>query len=310
MTPEPLIEIETLTGISDEVREAVTRANSTFDALRTQFEELEASDKRLLSIPGMGIPTLNVSYELATVHLLRAINLARGAAAAISSNNQVAAFPQLRSLVETWLALAYATVRFEALVVNGERWGKYDEIAMRLLLGTTSGGDHKVIQIGQMLTTVKEAVTDEDEKEVALWREFLDEWYGRLSDGTHPTQWSVTYHSEPREDGLGVHWKSEPDREGLDSLIGDLDMALALTYRQLSELFSVADEMRVRYRDGPYQDEAQRELAMEYLRRIADSSRPEFLTPEAHAIAVERARLLLPFLEGQDTDGSPRSIAP
>jgi len=241
---DALFDLEAIADLAPDVVAQARQANETYAKLQQRFTELEEGSERLLVIPGMAIPTLSVPYELATVHVLRAIELARAVAHSIQTNNQVAAFPTLRSLVESWLVIGYATIRFQALAIDRAKWKRFDEIAMRLLLGNTSDDRYAVIEIGHMLATVRKAIEEEGTEESAQFSGFIHEWYGWLSNGTHPTQWSVTMHSQPRADGLGIHWANMPDRAGLAALIGDLEFGLFLLDRQLDELFAVAEAVR------------------------------------------------------------------
>jgi hypothetical protein len=97
------------------------------------FDQLRSSDERLKTLPGLPYPSLSAVLELATVQSLRGLELTRGAGHLLQDGNLVAVLPVIRSLFETWILLIYSEARFRELVVEGNRWDRFDELAMRLL---------------------------------------------------------------------------------------------------------------------------------------------------------------------------------
>jgi RNA polymerase Rpb6 len=95
-------------GVTEKEQELKRSIEASFARLEEFFAELEQSDARSIPLPGGPLPTLSAPYELATVHALRALQLAEGAARLLESNNYLAVYPVTRALFETWAALSYA----------------------------------------------------------------------------------------------------------------------------------------------------------------------------------------------------------
>ena len=291
--------------LESELLDVKASIEARFAELQELFVEVECSDMRLKPLPGAPIHTFGIPHELATIHSLRALELAAGAAAAIETDNHVAAFPLLRSLFETWVVLAYAQERFTALAVEQSRWQRYDEIAMRLLVGRTQPGGRDIIRIGNMIDHVKATFGAElDEEERADWVTFIEDWYSMLSDGTHPTNWSLAYYGDPRRDELGMSWSRKPNQSGRGQLLGDLDLSLGLIARQLRDLLDSSERIRSSFEAGPYREQRHRERAVDFLRRIVESPQPEGMSGEAYSIARFRAAALIDYFEDQGTEGS------
>lgn len=214
------------------------------------------------------------------MYSLRALTLAEGAALLIKHRQYAPAYPVLRSLFEVWAAVTYAHVRFRALVVRGNKWAKFDQIASRLILGTTSQPDTpEVIEIGHMLDEARSHMIEylvEDESgdtDPETVRDVLDQAYSTLSDGTHPTQFALLAHVKIREDKLGVKWQLDAiDETGQVrlSLLDDLRFALRLLREFVPLLSATGDEIESAARSGPMQDPQVREATIQALKRLLE----------------------------------------
>lgn len=227
-----------------------------YKRLEGLFDELNRSRARLKTMPELPMPTLAVPYELATVYVLRSLELTRGAAKLIETNNQASLYPVIRALFEVWAAAAYAHERFQTLVVEGNRWQRFDEIALRLLLGSTSDSvGPEVVKIGDMIAVARTHISATLEhfganKEEVV--EHIDSTYADLSDGTHPTQRGLIGYFEERQDGLGTHWQRSAANETLATLFEDLYFSLRLVREARLDLRTTADDVETASRSGPY----------------------------------------------------------
>lgn len=282
------------------VSELAATIEEEYGRLEKLFDELNRSRARLRTMPELPMPTLAVPYELATVYCLRGLELARGAAQLIESNNQASAFPVIRSLFELWAAATFAHERFQAQVVRGSKWKRFDEIAGRLLLGSTSsdiGPD--VIGIGDMIAVARSHFSElierlgGDKQEVV---EHIDSTYAQLSDGTHPTQRGMMGYFEEREDGLGSYWKRSAASEMLQWLIQELHFSVRILRETLLDLRTTADDVEVAARTGPMQDPKIRQATIAYIERLLEG---EGISPESR----EKMEALHEYL----TSGEPIS---
>ncbi len=196
--------------------------------MKALFASLSGSDRRLKGIPGIPLPSTAIPFEFAAIQALRSLELTDAARLLIGRGNRVAAFPVLRALFETWIAVEFAIVRFTSLVLEGNHWDRFDQTGMRLLRGRSDAADplEKVIKIGDMISTVKAELGELDAA-------FLTRIYDDLSDWTHPTIWSATLHMQSREDGLGTILNRHAEQGDVGPL-WDLDMLLAQVSPQRS----------------------------------------------------------------------------
>lgn len=289
-------------GVSD----VVARAEEEYGRLEELFDELNHSRARLKTMPELPMPTLAAPFELATVYSLRSLELARGAAQLIESNNQASAYPVIRALFEVWAAATFAHERFQVLVVRGSKWKRFDEIASRLLLGSTSSSiGPEVIGVGDMIAIARShfAITLErfggDRQQIV---EHIDSTYAQLSDGTHPTQRGMMGYFEEREDGLGSHWQRSAANRMLPWLIHELHFSMRIVREALLDLRTTANDVETASRSGPMQDPLIRQETISYIERLLEG---EGLSPESR----QKMRALHKYLtsEGQTLDGDNSS---
>lgn len=275
--------------LPQDLREMKTSIEENYERISVLFRELESNPKRLKPLPGMPLPTLSIPYELMTVQVLRTLELADGAALMIERGNHPSAFPLLRGLMETWLTLAYATVRFRALVVDAKKWDRFDEIASRLLQGQTSDPEAKaVIEIGQVRSAVRDAMSSAGQSDVG---EALEQTYAELSDGTHPTIWSLAYYGGERGDGLGVNWSRKSEQGGMGGPLFDFDTSLKLILGEVERLYRTAEEVDAAFKEEFSQDKGLRQQTVAVLRAMLAGSgnAPD----EQRRILEERIKALL-----------------
>lgn len=158
-------------GLYEGEAEIADAIRAEFAKLEELFNVLEASEARLIPIPGLGIPSLAMVREIATVQALRAIKLVEGSAILLQQLNYPSALPAVRALFETWVMLAYANVKFRELGIYGDNWAKFDEWARRLLSGRSSP-DSPVphikigVMVGDVLEMFREPLQDDEGAEV------------------------------------------------------------------------------------------------------------------------------------------------
>jgi hypothetical protein len=288
---------------ADELRQ---RIEGRFKDLEQLFERVATSGKRLKTLPKLPLPTLAIPYELAAIQSLRALHLTTGAAHLLDEANWAAAFPVLRALFELWISVEYAERSFRHLVVNKSRWGRYDEIATRLLRGRTAAGldpdesppeEAAIIPIGQMLDLVANEIASDSEAVAKAIRHH----YAVLSDYTHPTIWSLVQSLEERPDGLGTIIHRDPQLRGVLGPLSDLDLLLGLTVDGLTRFEKTADEMEDAFRRGPGTDPVAQAATRAFLESLA-AANPSLPEREAELFA-ERLESLLEHFQTQANQG-------
>jgi hypothetical protein len=291
---------------ADGVLPLKSQIEEDFRKLEELFSELHASDRRLKVIPVLALPTLAVPYELCTREALRALELAEGAALLLEGANYIAAQPVIRSLFETWIAVAYAGFRFHELVVEENNWSRFDEIGMRLLTQRSDQDKTKLIGIGMMLDHVSKHYADGLSGPDGLQGtdEFLKSVYDQMSDGAHPTPWALMPYGGVRPDQLGMTWSRDPSETGL-ALMSDLKMSLGMVVGAIEFLKSTADEIQKKFRDTQATDQAGLDAAIETLERMLQ--REPTLAPEALQIFRERAGPLVEALKKRRETGAGAS---
>lgn len=279
----------------DELKAGIEQS---IEELEQLFDSLSESDQRLKPLPLMPLPSLSIPYEYAALQTLRALELAEAARMLIEAENRVAVCPVLRSLFETWMAVDYATVRFSKLVLEGERWEKFQHIGRRLLRGRSDADaddpDARIIQIGDVIGGVKASVNAKD-------AEVIDLIYNDLSDWTHPTIWSAVFHMEEREDGLGTKLSRTPAPDDFGGPLFDLDLFLVRFLVGVRRLLQVADNASEAFSAGPG-SKGDPEAIKTLLRRILEN--PPDIPAVQVAVLTERAKALLASYEG-DADVRP-----
>lgn len=293
---EPFGELDEASLTEDEL-DLKHSIEASFSRLETLFAELEKSDARSIPLPGGPLPTLSAPYELATIHALRALQLAEGAAQLLESANYPAVFPVNRALFETWLALSYAEIMFRRHVLEGNQWDRFNEKAVRLLQGKTSDPTGpKIISVGSMLDEVKRQVGEADSQATSQEEQaakFLDSVYAELSDGTHPTMWSLAGHSEIREDRTGVRWRRRANPGLRSGPLFDLDLCLKFIIGATERLVETADGVKEAFREVPGADDKLRQAAAKVVETVL--ANPPELPDEARRVLEERGSALLEY---------------
>lgn len=190
-----------------------------YDAIEHFFFSQSASSDRLKPDPMSRLPTPAAVRSLSIVYALRDLELAEGAVLLLEEGNLVAALPVVRSIYEVLFAILYVDARFGEFVAKGEPDG-FAQTARRLMSAKSSGGEAGYpIAISKLkgkaiehLRTIDKAelTNDPADLEPGALADNLALRYGELSDGTHPTQWSMTAYTRPRKDGLGLDWTRKP----------------------------------------------------------------------------------------------------
>lgn len=287
-----------------ECNELGERIASRYRELEELFDHLASSPKRLKTMPRMPMPPLAVPYELGAIQCLRALHLSTGAARLIGESNWAATFPVLRALFEVWISLEYAERSFRRLALDKSQWGRYQEIASRLLRGRTAAGldegeqpdeDARIIPIGQMLDLVTNEIAEGSEDAARAIRHH----YSELSDYTHPTIWSLTFNIKARPDGLGTVIDRAPKSQGTLGPLSDLDLLLSVTLEVLTRLEKTADEVEDAFRHGPGQDPAAEEATRTFLEALA-ASNPSLPEGESEVFAERLESLLEHFRSRAD----------
>lgn len=275
-----------------ELKASIVRSVEELERL---FGDLSDSDRRLKPLPALPLPSLSIPYEYAALQTLRALELADAARGLIEAENRVAVFPVLRSLFETWMAVDYATIRFSKLVLEGEKWQRFDHIGRRLLRGRsdadTTDRDAQIIRIGDIIGGVKGAVGEKD-------AQVIDQIYDDLSDWTHPTIWSAVFHMESREDGFGTYLSRDPAHDDFSGPLFDLDLFLARFLVAVKRLLEVANDISAAFKEGPAKDTRDHEAIKTLLRKVLES--PPDLPATQVAVLTERAKALLESYEGEE----------
>lgn len=239
-------------GLSpDELRQK-RNIEHDYDAIEHFFFSQSASSMRLKPHPTTKLPTPAAVRSLSIVYALRGLELTEGVVLLIEEGNLVAALPSIRSVYEVLFAVLYVDGQFGEFVRNKEPNG-FAQTARRLLSAKSSGGDAGYPRaIGRMkeraiqhLRTLESSAITSDQADVdpSAIADNLATRYSELSDGTHPTQWSMPAYTSAREDGLGLDWsrKPTPSVSRLYALV-HLSHPLALTRRLLPRLPQLAEE--------------------------------------------------------------------
>lgn len=239
-------------GLSrDELRQK-RNIEHDFDAIEHFFFAQSASRKRLKPHPMAAIPTPAAVRSLSIVYALRTLELTEGVVLLIEAGNSVAALPSIRSVYEVVFAILYVDSHFSEFVNKKEPNG-FTQTARRLLSAKSSGGDAGYpVPVGRMkeravqhLRTLDKSAltTDPADLDPSAIAENLALRYDELSDGTHPTQWSMTAYTSGRQDGLGLDWtrKPVPGISRLYTLV-HLSHPLALIRRLIVRLPRLAEE--------------------------------------------------------------------
>lgn len=240
------------TGLSrDELRQK-KNIEHDYDAIEHFFFAQSASRRRLKPHPMTTIPTPAAVRSLSIVYALRTLELTEGVVLLIEAGNLVAALPNIRSVYEVLFAVLYVDSHFGEFVHKKEPNG-FAQTARRLLNAKSSGGDAGYpVPVGRMkqravqhLRTLERnsLTTDRADLDPSAIAENLALRYDELSDGTHPTQWSMTAYTSAREDGLGLNWsrKPVPGIARLYALV-HLSHPLALIRRLIIRLPRLAEE--------------------------------------------------------------------
>jgi hypothetical protein len=162
---------------------------------------------------------------------------------------------------------------------------------------TSDPAPAKVLSIRHMLDEVKREAgkngseaTGQAEKEAAA---FLESVYAELSDGAHPTMWSLAGHFEIREDRTGVRWHRRADPSLRGGPMFDLDMCLKLVVGAIRRLVETADQVKEAFRKGPGSEEKHRHAVAKVVEAVL--ANPPELPDKAGTLLQQRGSALLEY---------------
>lgn len=233
---------DSLTG---EENRALDSINDVFNAIDSYFLITAKAAHRVKASAGDGVPPAYWARELASCYALRAAELLEGASLLSNHRNAVALIPVVRALYETWFACAFAHQNFRRLILDDEYEKGWQKVAERLLFGR-SGPSHefRYVKPTQMINEAIESFRrlGVPRRDLQTFRTKVEDDYGALSDGSHPTQFGLMpYLESGREEQPGVDWARKPTRQVTEAL-RYLEVPSRLLSGEVRGLLEAADE--------------------------------------------------------------------
>lgn len=209
-----------------------------FDLLEHFFYSAADSPKRLKSDPMRPVSTPASVRDLSVAYALRALELTEGAALSIEHQNVTSSLPIVRAIHELFYAVLYVQCEFSRCIDAGDP-ERFAKTARRLRTARSTDPESESgypVKVSRMKHIALEHLRSLDKKWLTtdpadappdVIASHLSRTYDELSDGTHPTQWSMTMYTHERSDGLGFNWSRKADRS-FELIYGLVHVALPL----------------------------------------------------------------------------------
>lgn len=232
--------------LSHEEQEAVTSINRAYDVIDYYFRVTARFARRVPRGAGGQGPPSHLARELASCYALRTVELLDAASVLSEQSNAVALFPVMRALYETWFVCAFAHVNFSTFVREDTTPERWLSVGVRLLLGRSgSGHEWRYISPGEMRSALNKAFRRRhplSKRDLQQLQAKVKRDYEELSDGTHPTPYSLMpYLAHDDDADGGVNWVRKPEHP-VKSALYYLDVPIQLLRAELKGLLESADE--------------------------------------------------------------------
>lgn len=244
----PLFDLEYWTVRGVEL-DHVARLNAAYDRIDHYVRIMSRVERRARVRRDGSVGIGQGARELACCYGLRAVELLEAVAYLTQARNSVALFPVIRALYETWFACAYANGKFRKLVLDDGDESAWSSVLGNLLLGRSGQREFSYVKPGKMLAEAAGSFrryggfTKDD---LLRLREKAESDYRALSDGAHPTQYSLmAYLGDERPGSLGATWQRRPADDVLLAFYY-LGVPIDLLRWELKELLEAADEADTR----------------------------------------------------------------